>query len=67
MIKIILNGNDEQIETGITVQKLLERFEVPEAGTAVAINGEITPREDFGTKAIENDDCVDILRAIGGG
>jgi thiamine biosynthesis protein ThiS len=42
-------------------------LEISRPGTAVAINGEILPKDIFDDHALAEGDKVDILRAIGGG
>ena len=64
---ITLNDKRHIIVDGIRISDLFEELNIPHAGTAVAVNGRIIPRDDHGTYIIVKDDTVDILRPIGGG
>lgn len=66
-MKLIVN--DEAVTTeAVTVDKLLEEYlgEVP-AGTAVAVDGEVVPKSQWGTRSLDDDARVDILTAVQGG
>jgi sulfur carrier protein len=66
-MEIILNGTKIAIDKTRTVAWLLDNLEISRPGTAVAINGEILPKDIFDDHALAEGDKVDILRAIGGG
>lgn len=66
-MRIILNGGEHELEREGTVAELLEQLETPTAGTAVAVNSTIVPREDYAATVVREGDRVEIIRAIGGG
>ncbi len=66
-MRIILNGEKHELEREGTVAELLEQLETPAAGTAVAVNSAIVPRDDYASTMIRHDDRVEVIRAIGGG
>ncbi|MFA5811536.1 MAG: sulfur carrier protein ThiS [bacterium] len=66
-MKIILNGKEHELNIEMPLTQLLHQLDVPRAGTAVAINGAIVPRDRHDTHKLVERDRVDILRAIGGG
>lgn len=66
-MKIKLNGREYEAENGITIGSLLSLLEVGAAGTAVAINETIIPRDTHVTHIINEGDRVEVVRAIGGG
>ena len=66
-MKVILNGKSHEILTNATIQKLLEQINIPKAGTAVAVNGSIVIQSNFETHALNENDRVEIIRAVGGG
>lgn len=65
-MKIRLNGKAHKLEKAVDVAQLLEILAVkPEV--AVAINGEVVRRQDWGETALVEGDVVEIVRAVGGG
>lgn len=67
MQTITLNGKEHDLNEETTVSTLLDSLGIQKQGTAVAINSEIIRRDLHDTKRISSGDCVDIIRAIGGG
>lgn len=64
-MQLTLNGERTTTEA-TTVQELVAEVGAPEAGTAVAVDGEVVPRSQWGQSLI-NDTTVDILTAVQGG
>lgn len=67
-MRITVNDEARDTQAG-TLEALVEETlgEVPEAGTAVALNGEVVPRSAWGTTALDDGTIVDILTAVQGG
>ncbi|WP_165165438.1 sulfur carrier protein ThiS [Corynebacterium qintianiae] len=62
--------NDSPRETAAaTVEELVREVlgEIPEAGTAVAVDGSVVPRSAWATASIGDGARVDILTAVQGG
>lgn len=66
-MKITINGEQKTIEQERTISQVLDMLRVPRAGTAVAINGAIIPRDRHESHVVAEGDRIDILRPIGGG
>ena len=65
---VILNGEAVRLPSEVTtVEQLLQWKQVPEAGTAVAINGKIVPLHKRSLQLIENLDNIIIVSAAYGG
>ncbi len=64
-MNITLNGEAATTEAA-TVAELVSEVGAPEAGTAVAVDGEVVPRSEWATKLAEGA-AVDILTAVQGG
>lgn len=64
-MQLTLNGERTTTEA-TTVQELVAEVGAPEAGTAVAVDGEVVPRSQWGRMLID-DTTVDILTAVQGG
>jgi sulfur carrier protein len=66
---IRLNGRDSDVPPGETVAELLARLDLsPEGrGVAVAVDGEVVPRDRWGSFALTEDARVEVLTAMQGG
>jgi sulfur carrier protein len=66
---IYLNGNPHDDDAEQTVAGLLRVLDIePDArGIAVAVDGEVVPRADWGTAAIPDGARVEVLTAMQGG
>ncbi|AWI76182.1 MAG: thiamine biosynthesis protein ThiS [Azoarcus sp.] len=67
MISIILNGQPETLDDGLTVLALLERRGLVGKRLAVERNGDIVPRARHGETALAEGDRLEIVVAVGGG
>lgn len=67
MPNILLNGHEQELQTTVTIVTLLQDLQIPRAGTAVAIDGEIVPAPEHETRLVTAGMRVDIVRAVGGG
>ena len=68
-MKILLNGEATEFETGATVQTALETLELPAAGrgVAVAVDAEVVPRGEWSAHELQDGARIEVLRAIQGG
>ena len=68
-MKVLVNGEPTELETGATVQSALVALELPggERGVAVAVDAEVVPRGEWGQTMLYEGARVEILRAIQGG
>lgn len=66
---IRLNGRDADVPPGETVAGVLARLDLsPEArGVAVAVDGEVVPRAEWGSFALSEHARVEVLTAMQGG
>jgi len=67
VIKIIVNGKDTEIQGFQSVFGLLDCLNINASQVAVAINGEVLPRDSWAQTEIRAGDKVEIVRAVGGG
>ena len=68
MIEITVNGKIETIGQKWTIHTYLESLGLQHRkAIAVALNGEVVPREVFSKTKISFGDRLEIVRAIGGG
>jgi len=66
-IDIELNGEARQVEPGQTLHDLIVALELEGQALALAVNRAVVPRQRWREVALQGQDRVDIVRAIGGG
>lgn len=64
---MIVNGQDHQIDTPISVAALIERMGFTPERVAVERNGEIVPRAQRDTTTLAATDVVEIVTFVQGG
>jgi sulfur carrier protein len=67
VITITLNGKNTEIVGSVTVLALLDSLNISPQQVAVAVNGEVVPRDAWASSEIHAGDTVEIVRAVGGG
>jgi sulfur carrier protein len=68
-MKVVLNGNETQLQDGATVQAALDALDLPGAGrgVAVAVDAEVVPRGEWEATELHDGARIEVLRAIQGG
>ena len=66
-ITIELNGAKHQLDAHKNVEELIAELSLSGKAVAVAINREIVARSQWSLRTLQAADCVDVVRAIGGG
>ena len=66
---IVLNGQQSDLRAGETVAAVLARLDLPPdaRGVAVAVDGEVVPRAQWGAFALAEQARVEVLTAMQGG
>ncbi len=67
MISIVLNGKPRELEPPENIRGLLDALGVNPKQVAVAVNGEVVRRVEWGEVTVGDGDAVEIVRAVGGG
>lgn len=67
MIDIELNGEARSVPPGQTLVELVEALSLTGQALALAVNRTVVPRQQWPQRALQPQDKVDIVRAIGGG
>ena len=65
-IEILLNGKKETVSHH-TILELLNHFKLSVYEIIVELNGTIIERNNYENQSISNNDCIEIIRYIGGG
>jgi sulfur carrier protein len=67
VITITLNGKEQAIQPPESITALLRSLKVNAKQVAVAVNGEVVRRVEWGAVTVGEGDAVEIVRAVGGG
>ena len=66
-MKIVLNGQERDIEARVSLAQLLETTGYANRRVAVEVNRAIVPRSQYGERVLDAGDRIEIVHAIGGG
>ena len=66
-MRIVLNGEEREVASGITVAGLLDTLDVPRRYVAVELNREIVPRAQHAETVLAEGDRIEIVTMVGGG
>ncbi len=67
MMTVTVNGHPRELNAPCTIARLLELLQLETARVAVERNRDIVPRDEFGKTCLEEGDCLEIVRFVGGG
>ena len=67
MLSIHLNGEKQGLERPLSLQEILEQFEIRREAVAVAVNAEVIPRSELSKTKVRDGDRIEIIHAVGGG
>jgi sulfur carrier protein len=66
-MNLIINGEDRQFDSALTISALLERLGMKPDRVAVELNRELVPRERWTATQLAYDDKLEIVQFVGGG
>ena len=66
-LSIVLNGESYELPKRVSVLELFKLLDLSTKFMAVEINDEIIFRDSWGSYLLNQDDKVELVRAIGGG
>ena len=66
-MKVKINGEDMEIETGLSLGALLDQLQVRPGRVVVERNRDIVPRDAYGTTTLAEGDILEIVHFVGGG
>ncbi len=67
MINLIINGKEIQLDAPTNLVEYLKSLEVNPSSIAVAIDGTVLRREEWGAVTLSDGAHIEIVRAVGGG
>lgn len=62
-----VNGEIFEFREGMTVINLIAEMGFSEAMVAVELNLDILPRDSFSSTVLKENDCIEVVRFVGGG
>ena len=66
-LNIQLNGKLVEVPSPLTIHQILEQFLIPVEATAIAVNNEVMPMSEWATTPVKDNDCIEVIRAVGRG
>jgi sulfur carrier protein len=66
-MNITVNGKPREIDRELDLPALLQAFDVNPKLVAVAINGEVIPKDAYEAMRVRDGDALEIVRMVGGG
>jgi sulfur carrier protein len=65
-VTVVVNGEPRELGHA-TLAELVRELTDEERGVAVAVDGEVVPRAEWPTRALQEGQRVEVLRAVQGG
>lgn len=62
-----VNGEKFDFRESMTVSNLIAEMGFSEAMVAVELNLDILPRDSFSSTVLKENDCIEVVRFVGGG
>ena len=62
-----VNGEIFEFKEGMTVSNLIAEMGFSEAMVAVELNLDILPRDSSSSTVLKENDCIEVVRFVGGG
>ena len=67
-MKVSINSKEHKLPDNSTIGQALKSINFSDVkGTAIAVNSEVVPRDQWETKKIKNNDRILVIRATQGG
>ncbi len=66
-MRIKINGEDREIDNGLTLTALLELLQIRPGRVVVERNRDIVPRDTYSATLINDGDTLEIVHFVGGG
>jgi thiamine biosynthesis protein ThiS len=66
-VKIKINGEEKEIEDGVSIAGLLEELQIRPARVVVEHNRHIVTRDAYGATLLAEGDALEVVHFVGGG
>lgn len=67
MVTIVLNGEKHQIESEVTLDRLLDLFSLPRQRVAIELNKTVVRRQNWDGTMVNDRDIIEVIHFVGGG
>ncbi len=67
MVTIVLNGENKEIESKVTLDRLLDLFSLPKQRVAVELNKAVVRKQDWEMIHVSDGDMIEVIHLVGGG
>ena len=66
-MKLTINGEKRELVKSQSLEELIRELNIQAPNFAVALNQQVIPKSKYATTAIQENDEVEIVHAVGGG
>jgi sulfur carrier protein len=66
-MKITLNGEIKELESEVSLDRLLELLSLPKQRVAVELNREVVRKKDWPEVVVKDADRIEVVHFVGGG
>ena len=66
-MRVKINGEDREMDNGLTLTALLESLQIRPGRVVVERNRDIVPRDTYSATLINDGDTLEIVHFVGGG
>ena len=66
-MRVKINGEDREVDDGLTLTALLESLQIQPGRVVVERNRDIVPRDSYSATLIDDGDTLEIVHFVGGG
>jgi thiamine biosynthesis protein ThiS len=66
-MRVKINGEDREVDDGLTLTALLELLQIRPGRVVVERNRDIVPRDTYNATLINDGDTLEIVHFVGGG
>jgi len=66
-MKLIINGENKNFDSQISLQEIITTLEIEDKVMAAAVNMEVVKKDQWGSFMPNNEDKIELLQFVGGG
>ena len=66
-MQLTVNGKPYEADPGSTVDVLLRALALPHSRVAVAVNGQVSPKDEHAVRVLKDGDEIEVIQAVAGG
>ncbi|CAH0542001.1 sulfur carrier protein ThiS [Vibrio marisflavi] len=67
LIHVTINNQKKQIKESVSLQGIIQDFDLPSAGTVFTVNNQIVPKGHWDNTSLNEGDVISLFQAIAGG